>query len=140
MLCKFVPSPVRSHSRARVGPARKLPLLPECGLAELPASPGRELAFSFNSLSPFLSAAAESVSVQDLQGIPVSLWPKCKTENKDKHKKTWISAPCGPRVAGGDVWPFLPRLNASGVAILLPHKARHGLTVVGQNPERPAWV
>lgn len=33
-----------SHSRARVDPAQKLPLLPECGPAELPAPPGRELA------------------------------------------------------------------------------------------------
>lgn len=63
-----------SHSRARVAPAQKLPLLPESGPAELPAPPGRELAFSSRFFSLlFISAAAESASVQDLLGVPLSL-------------------------------------------------------------------
>lgn len=62
-----------SHSRARVDPAQKLPLLPECGRAELPAPPGRELAFSswiFLSLL-FLSAAAESAECSGLARCPI---------------------------------------------------------------------
>lgn len=39
------------------------------------------------------------------------------------------------------MWPFLPKLSTSGVAIIsLPFNTRHGLTVVAWNPERPAWV
>lgn len=81
---------LKSLSRTRVGPAQRLPWLPElCALAELLASPGRELAFPLASLSAFLSAAADRApGTPDLLGIPVSLDKRQNDLFKPKPKKT----------------------------------------------------